>query len=203
MEKIVAKCRDLISDILITTGKDVFDFVSATSSKIFTLSEANAVATSIKVYKNGVLWSAANYTYNVDTAQITVTGTLTAGDTLLVTYSYYKKYSDNELKGFIKAALTYLAVEKYKVYTVDDSNEHIFPTPEVAEEYLIALIASILIKGDIIAYKTPELTVTFERGDSKEKKITKMIHQFQKTYGILDYIDLNEKSVPQDEDPDA
>jgi hypothetical protein len=195
MTTIVSKVRDQIGDILILTGRDIFDFVSSTSSKIFTLSEANVTASTLKVYKNGALWASGNYTFDASTAKLTVTGTLTAGDTLEVTYSYYAKYSDNEIKGYIKASFSYLAIEKYQVYVVDEDNATVFPTPSVAEEYLIALIAVTLIKGDIISYKTPELTITFERGESKEKKIKHMVKQFQKTYGILRYIDLTSKTV--------
>jgi hypothetical protein len=275
MDNIVLKCRDLIGDIQVTTGRDTFEFVSATSSKIFTLSENNA--TSIVVYKNGILWPItpvagsggtwtraatvvtitktahslisgdvitvtasnstaalplasytvtkitdntfsvvglnaglttggtctytviANYSYSASTGKITVTGTLSAGDDLEVTYSYYTKYSDTELQGYIRAAISYLAIEKYKCFVVKPPSL-IFPTPTESEENIIAVIASILIKGDVVSYKTPEITITFERGDSKEKKIKKMIQMFSKSYGILDYIALDETTVSDEEE---
>lgn len=197
MEKIIEKLRNLIEDDLITTGRDVFTYESITSSKIFTLTEANVSAATIIVQKNGVVWSAANYSYSTTTGKLTVTGTLTAGDSLEVNYSYYAKYSDNELIGRIKSAIFYLAIEKYGVFTVKSDNV-VFPTPTESEENLIAVIASILVKGDVVSYRTPELTMTFERGDSKEKKIKKFIRQFKKTYGVLKYINYNEKIVPED-----
>ena len=78
----------------------------------------------------------------------------------------------------------------------------IFPTPTSNEENLIAVVASILIKGDIVSYRTPELTINFERGDSKEIKIKKFVRQFKKTYGCLEYIDPSETIVSEDEDED-
>jgi len=198
MTTVIEKLRNLIGDNLITTGIDTFTYESITSSKIFTLTESNVSASSIIVLKNGVVWAASNYTYSATTGKITVTGTLTAGDSLEVDYSYYQKYSDTELQGFIKGAISYLAVGKYGTFAVK-SDSIIFPTPTEAEENLLALIASILIKGDVTHYRTPEITINFEKSDSKEKKIYKIITQFKKTFGVLKFIKYDEKYVDRDE----
>ena len=198
MTTVIEKLRNLIGDNLITTGRDVFTFESITSSKIFTITESNVSASSIIVLKNGVVWAVSNYTYSATTGKITVTGTLTAGDSLEVDYSYYSKYSDTELQGFIKGAISYLAVGKYGTFAVKSDNI-IFPTPTEAEENLLALIASILIKGDVTHYRTPEITINFEKSDSKEKKIYKIITQFKKTFGVLKFIKYDEKYVDRDE----
>lgn len=188
MTTIIEKIRNLISDNLITTGRDVFVYESSVSSKIFTLTESNVSADTIIVYKNGAVWASGNYSFSLATGKLTVTGTLTAGDSLEVTYSYYEKYSDTEITGFIKAAISYLSVERYGTFEIVTGDE-LDPEPTEGEENLIAVVASILIKGDVISYKTPELSMTFERGDSKEKKIKKFINQFKKAYGVLVYID--------------
>jgi hypothetical protein len=198
MTEIILKIRNLIGDILKTDGRDLFTFESSVSSKIFSLTESNVSSATIIVQKNGAVWAASNYTYSATTGKITVTGTLTAGDSLEVTYSYYSKYSDTELQGFIKAAISYLSVEKYGTFTVKSDNV-IFPTPTEGEENLIAVIASILIKGDVISYRTPELSISFEKSDSKEKKIKKYIRQYKKAYGVLKYIGMDEKVVDVDE----
>lgn len=195
MTTIISKIRNLIQDLLITTGRDVFDY---TTSKVWSLTEGNVVSATILVYKNGILWSNTNYSYSSTTGKLTVTGTLIAGDTLEVLYSYYSKYSDTELTGWIRSALSYLSVEQYKTFSIK-SDSTLFPSPTEAEENLIAVIASILIKGDIVSYKTPEITVTFERGDSKEKKIKKLIKQFNKAFGIIEYIDYDEKLEDSEE----
>lgn len=198
MTTIIEKLRNLIGDNLITTGRDVFTYESITSSKIFTLTEANVSASTIVVLKNGVVWAATNYSYSATTGKLTVTGALVAGDSLEVDYSYYTKYSDNELRGFIKSSITYLAVEKYGTFAVKSDNV-IFPTPNETEENLIALIASILIKGDIVSYRTPELSITFARGETIENKIKKFVRQFKKAYGYLTFIDLGSKIVYDEE----
>lgn len=199
MTTIIEKCRNLIEDNLITTGIDTFTYESTASSKIFALTQANISSATILVYKNGALWSSANYSYSSTTGKLTITGTLTAGDALEVTYSYYNKYSDTEIQGFIKASISYLSVEKYGTFAVKSDNV-IFPTPDEEEENLIALISSILIKGDISSYRTPEISISFERGESKEKKIRKIIRQFKKAYGNLKYIGMDEKVVDVDEE---
>jgi hypothetical protein len=197
MTTIIEKIRNLIEDNLITTGRDVFDYESIVSSKIFTLTEANVNTSTIIVKKNGTVWAVGNYSFNSGTCELTIIGTLAAGDSLAVTYSYYAKYSDNEIIGRIKAAISYLSVEKYGTFAIKEDNV-IFPTPDEQEENLIAIVASILIKGDVVSYRTPEFTITFERGESKEKKIKQCIRQSKKAYGVLQYIKLDLKTVDQD-----
>lgn len=199
MDEVILAIRDAISDNLITIGRDVFTYESITSSKIFTLTEVNISASTILVYKNGTLWAGTNYSYSTTTGKITITGVLTPGDSLEITYSYFCKYSDNELQGFARAAISYLVIEKYGTFIVKPP-DIIFPTPTQSEVYLIAIIASILIKGDVISYKTPELAINFERGDNKEKKIKKIVRMFKKTYGYLDYIGLGEKVADPDDE---
>ena len=169
MTTIITKTRNLIQDLLDTTPKDSFTYYT---SKIFTLSEDNA--SSIKVYVNGVLVADTEYTFDTDTNQLTYTGSLTVGASIIITYSAYLKYADAEIKSYIKAAISYIAVEKYKTF-VANSSDLIFPTPSEAEENLLALVASILIKGDIRQYRTPEITIVFQDNDSIEKKIKKSV----------------------------
>jgi len=198
MTQIILKTRNLIADILKTDGRDLFTYESITSSKIFTLTESNISSATIIVLKNGADWAASNYSYSTTTGKLTVTGSLTAGDSLEVDYSYFCKYSDTELQGFIKAAISYLSIERYGTFAVKSDNI-IFPTPTEAEENLISIVSSILIKGDVIGYRTPELTISFERGDSKEKKIKKIVRQFKKSKGVFKYIKMDEKIVDIDE----
>ena len=192
MNTVISKVRNLIEDNIKTDGRDAWTYESIATSKIITLTQSNISATTIIVQKNGIVWSDTNYTFSSDTGKLTITGTLAVGDSLEITYSYYEKYSDSEIKGFIKAAISYLSVEKYKTFAVK-SDDVIFPTPVEAEENLIALIANLLIRGDVVSYRTPEITIVFNRGDSKEKKIKKTIRQFKKCLGVLSYIDLGEK----------
>lgn len=197
MINIIAKTRDLIGDMLSTYGRDNYTYESITSSKIFSLTESNISASTILVYLNGVLWADTNYSYDSATGKLTITGALVAGDSLEVTYSYYSKYSDTELEGYIRAAVAYLAIEQYKTFAVKPPNI-IFPTPTEAEEYLLAIIAAILIKGNIRQYRTPEITVIFNENESPEKRIRKAVRQFKKTFGVIDYIDPTENITEED-----
>ncbi len=196
MTTILTKIRDLILDNLSTKGDDVFTYLT---SKIFTLSESNVDSTSILVYRNGVLVSSANYSYSATTNKLTYTGTLVANDSVEIKYSYYTKYSDTELRGYARAALSYLATEKYKTFTCKVDNL-IFPTPSEAEENLIAVIASILISGSIRSYRTAEFTINFNEDESKDVKIKKIVRQFNKSYGYLDFIDLTERLANPEEE---
>jgi hypothetical protein len=196
MEEIIFTIRDLIEDNLKSNASapDSFEFIS---SKVFTLTESKVDASSIKCYKNQVLWNGANYSYDATTNKVTVDEEsgedLVAGNILDFIYNYYAKYSDNELRGYIRAALTYLVIEKYKVFAAKDDNI-VFPTPTKAEVNLIALIASIIIKPPITSYKTSEITIVFPEKLSKEEKIKMAIRQFSKTFGLLKYIDPDEEA---------
>jgi hypothetical protein len=191
MDTIILKVRNLIADNLIATGRDVFEYFSSVSSKIFTLTESNISASSIIVLKNGAVWASSNYSFSSATGKLTVTGTLTAGDSLEVTYSYYEKYSDTELTGFIKAAISYLSVERYGTFEIVTGDE-LDPEPTEAEENLIAVVASILINKSIKSYKTPEITITFNENESVSQRIKKLVRQFKKAAGVLIYIDPSE-----------
>jgi len=191
MQNIINNTRDIISDASKYTS-DTFEYLT---SKVFTLSESNVNyvdAASITCYKNGSLYASSNYSFNTVTGKITVTGTITLGDILEFIYYCYEKYSDNEIRGYIRAALIYLSVEKYGVFSAKVDNI-IFPTPSEEEENLIALIASILIKPPLSSYKTPEITINFVEKMSKEEKIKQAVRQFSKTIGILKYIKMTEE----------
>jgi hypothetical protein len=192
MTDIILKIRDLVADILITNGSDTFEYIS---SKVFVLTSSNSVTSTIKVYKNGTLISSANYTFDTTTSTLTYTGTIAVGNIINITYSYYNKYSDNEIRGYIRSALYHLTVSPYKTFSVRSSLV-IFPTPTEEEESLIAIVASILMKGNIRSYKTPEISITFgdESGGtlSLEQKIKQLVRQFVKAYGVLEYVDPSE-----------
>jgi hypothetical protein len=140
----------------------------------------------------------ANYSYSAGI--VTVTGNLTAGDSLRFDYSAYSKYSDTELQGYIRSACYYLTAEKYKTFAIRPPTL-IFPTPTEDEEALLAIIACILIKGSIRQYRTPEFTITFGENLSIEQKIKQSVAKFKKAFGYIDYVDLDEQAAEtEDED---
>lgn len=140
-----------------------------------------------------------NYSYSTTTGKITIVGTLTAGDSFTFTYNAYEKYSDTELQGYIRSALYYLTAEKYGTFKILPPTS-IFPTPSEGEECLIAIIASILIKGSIRQYRTPEITITFGENLSSEEKIKRLVQQFKKSYGVLEYVDPTDESAIEDDE---
>lgn len=141
----------------------------------------------------------ANYSYSSTNGKLTVTGNLTAGDSLEFTYNAYSKYSDNEIRSYIRSAFSYLSMEKYKTFVARSDNT-VYPTPSQDEIYLISFIVSVLIKDSISAYKTPEISITFNDKVSKEDKIRQVIRQFSKVFGVLDYVELDERIAVEDED---
>ena len=192
------KIRDLIGDNLKSNNDspDVFEFISA---NVFTLSESSLDSSSITVYKNGILWASSNYTYSSATNKITTSGTLVVGDILTVYYNYNSKYTDNELRGYLRAALTYLSVENYAEFSWE-SGDVIFPTPMESEICLIALIAKILIEPVLTSYRTPEISMSFVENQPKEKKIKIAIKQFSKNFGTFLYIRFDRSVDPDNED---
>jgi len=198
MQTIIDKIRDLIHD-LATATQDVFQY---TTSAIFTLSEANAIAASIVAYKNGVLYASSNYSFNATTGKITVTGILVSGDSLEFDYQAYVKYSDSEIKSYIRQSLTYLTAERYKTFIVNP-DDSIFPTPCEAENDLIALIAGLLFDCTIASYRTPEFSVTLENDISRPMQIKRLIAQFRKSFGVLEYINPQNDTCIDEEDEDC
>lgn len=194
MITIIPRVRNLIPDNYIFIPDDVQTY---STSLIFDLQYANISAASLKVYKNGSLWASSNYSYDADTGKVTVTGTIAAGNILTFTYNAYTKYSDAEIEGYIKSALYWLSVEKYGDFTIE-SGDVIDPEPTEAEENLIAVIASILIKGSVRSYSTKEVSITFAEGMSVEQKIKQVLRQFNKAYGFIDYIDPTESDAIDD-----
>ena len=190
MNNIISKLRDLIDDgyKFVNESQEYFG-----SSKIFTLQYANIDATTLIVKKNGTIWAGTNYSYSSSTGKVTVTGTLTSGDVLTFEYNAYEKYSDSELRAYIRNAIYHLAIEKYKVFTAKSDNI-IFPTPSESEECLLSIVAAILIKGNIRQYRTPEFTIVFDTDNmSVEKKIKATLQQFKKTFGQIAYIGTDEQ----------
>ncbi len=176
MDSLILKVRDSLNDNL-KSNKDEPDVFEYTTSKIFKLSEDNIDDTTLVVYKNGVILGSGTYDYDSDTGDLTIITTLAIGNIIQAKYSYYK-YSDTEISGYIRAEFTYLSVFKYKDF-VDRTGTY-FPTPSTSEEYLIALIASIIVKPSIRSYKTADVTIVFNDKMSKEDKIKEAIFQFPK-----------------------
>jgi len=176
MNEIIAKVKFLVGSLV--AGYDVFEY---TSNGVFTLTEPNATAASIKVYKAGILYG--NWTFSATSNKITFTG-LTAGNVVEIFYDS-SKYSDTQIGNYIRSALVYVSVNNYKEFEVNGSS--IFPTPDEKESNVIALIACILIKPNISSYKTSEVSIVFEKAKCKEDKIIDVMRSVKTHNGITEF----------------
>lgn len=183
IDKILGKIRALIEDAPSQSDVETFTY---TNSSVFTLAEDN-IADITKVTKNGTELGSGEYSYDSTTNELTITTSLADGDIIVVKYTFYK-YSESELKEFIRASLVWISVFSYCETDFELEDGDIFPTPDNKTTDLISLIASILIKSDWTSYKLPNLTVTYPRTMPKEERIEKLIKKFQSGLGICEII---------------
>lgn len=196
ISSVIKIIRGLINDQLRTDGRDSW---SDTIDNIFTLTEDFVSSSTIAVFKNGVQLSVGNYTYNSSNNQVTVSVTVTKSDIFVIKYSYYKKYSDAELQGYIESVLSYFPLYQYKktFFINDDSNivaeNEYDPTTE--EIYFISLISSILIDPQNIKISIPDLNISAKRDKSDQDQIKEAFRNFKNFVGTIDfeeYINLSE-----------
>jgi hypothetical protein len=180
---ITSNVRRLIDDNLVTV-EDVFTYGSSTS---FTPTESN-VSSIVDVLVNDVS-SGVTHSYNSTTGKVTVTSSLTAGDTVEIQYTCYKNYSDAEIKNYIRNALIHLTINQYYTFEYDSTGDEIYPTPSTKEGNLIALITSILINPDNRTIRLPDITISVPNDDPTDIKISKAIAKFKHdTHGIFNLI---------------
>ena len=151
LAQITSAVRNIVGDNLVT-GEDFFTY---TTSGIFTLQEDN-VSTVNDVLVNSIS-SGVTYTYSSTTNKVTISSSLTYGDSIEVDYSYYRKWSDSEIQGYIKSAIAQLAIRNFKEFVVNDTT--VYPEMSGKEKYLIAQIASIIMKPDNREIKLPDMTI--------------------------------------------
>ena len=82
MENIISLVRYLIKD----NSSDTSDIFTYENSAIFTLTEINIIEVSA-VYKNDVILSEDDWSYNSTTKKVTISASLTSKDTIQIDYS--------------------------------------------------------------------------------------------------------------------
>jgi hypothetical protein len=180
--------RSLLKDRLRIDGRDAYQFLGNAN---FTLTEDYPSGSTIKVYKNGALLS-TGYSYNSSTNILTITAILATNDIILVTYSYYDKYSDSEITDYIESSFCYFNQYGYrKIFKCNDARTEILTidgiNPTVKECYEIAIITSILIDPHNVEIKTKDFTVTASEKESKSDLIGKAMMQFTTWYGDFEF----------------
>lgn len=186
--------RGLIHDKLRIDGRDAREY---TGNADFQLSEDFVDSTTIKVFLNGTQLDESDWSYDSDTNEVTVAPvtsgiSLNTKDIILITYSYFKKYSDNEIKGYIESSLSYFVQYKYKkTFELSASTNQIITVnginPTKDELYIIALIASILIDPQNIEINIPDLRLSANREKSDQDQIKEIFINFKKFVGKIDF----------------
>lgn len=176
---IITKIRYLINDISTSTS-DIFTY---DASAIFTLSESNVVSITRVLRNNST--SGVSYTYDSTLNKVTISSTLTTGDTIQIDYISYSNYSDTELGSYIESAILHLSMSNYENFSVESGNE-IYPTPTDREEKLITMISALLINPDNRTIRLPDLTISAPNDVPTNLKIKQLIGSFKKdTHGIF------------------
>lgn len=186
-----------IAEITVTTRYITEDFLRTlipgdiftyTTSSIFTLSEPN-VSGIVNVLKNSVVLISSDYSFNSTTNQVTISASLSSGDTIEIRYTYYSNYSDLEIEGYIRAAVAYLSVFNYETFEVDETGDNFYPDLTDKERNLVSLIASILIKPGNVSYRLPDISFNVPVSLPTRDIIGKTIAIFKKnTHGIFTLI---------------
>lgn len=169
LSEIEPKVRSLLGDFS-TSTTDIFVYGS---SAVFTLTEENAIAVS-EVARNDVA-SGVSYSYSASTNKVTISSSLTSGDTISVTYTYYPNHSSTEIEQFIRAALVHLSINQYGEFLCDDTSEEIHPELEPKDENILALVTAILIKPDNKTYRLPDMTIHAPNDLPTDQKISRAI----------------------------
>jgi len=196
---IISKIRGLIKDIEKTDGRDVLEFDSDSS---FSLSESYINATGMKVYQNGDEISDDDWSYNANTNKVTILFTtsgysLVKGDNIIITYSYYAKYSDAEITSYIEANLTRFTQKRYaKTFYMNSSDEIVTlngENPDDKEGNIIVLITAIDIDPQNINVRIGnDFTISATETKSKSELMSDVLGEFMKSYGVIEFLEDNE-----------
>lgn len=185
--------RGLINDQQQTDGKNLFEYDTDTS---FTLSEPFIDITSFVVYQNNEVLATQDYSYDSDSNRLTISfvtsgKVLTKNDLILITYDYYKKYSDIEISAFLNSSLGYFVQHRFKKTFEIDSNDLIVAIddfdPTTNELYFISIISAILVDPQNISIKTSDFTLTAKRNISDQEQIAKAFAQFKRFVGSISF----------------
>lgn len=184
---VILLVRGFIDDRLKTDGRNIFEYLGDNS---FILSESFISASSILVFKNGTLLT-SGYIYNSTTNEITITS-LATNDIIEIRYSYYAKYSDNEILAYIDSALCYFVQYRYeKVFEINSSNDIVSTqgsNPLKNELRFIAIIASILIEPENIKITTKEFTITGKEERSRSEQVKDAFAKWTRNFGVIEFL---------------
>ena len=165
---------------------DIFTYAN---SSVFTLSESNATAIS-DVSVNDVS-SSVTYSYTVASQKVTISSSLTSGDTVEIQYTYFSDYSDAEIQGYVYAAVAHLSINRYYTFTIEEpignGSNNLYPEPSASEQNLIAVITALLINPDNKTLRLPDITINAPKDLPLHDKIRKIVMVFKhNTHGVFE-----------------
>ena len=164
------------------------DIFTYTTSAVFTLSEPNAVSVS-SVLQNDSELSSSDYSYDSSTNKVTISASLTSGDTIEVQYTHFPDFSNNEVDSAIRAAVVHLSIKNFYTFEIG-SDDYVYPEPLDSEQNLIAFVASIILKPDNKSYRLPDISITMPAGTLPlDNIISRAIAIFKNnTHGVFSII---------------
>lgn len=191
MTEMLKKIRALVEDF----ATNDFEVFSYSNSTVFTLKESNITSITNTLVNGVTLTSGEGTSFDSNTNKITVTGVdFDPADIIEFDYTF-NKYSDSELKQYIRAAMTWLSLYDWSTDTYklrdDDVIVPDLSDPKDKTSDLICIISSILIKPNYIHYRMPNLAINYPNKLTQEEKIREIITQFKTGVGIVEIIQWN------------
>ena len=192
---IILNIRGLIKDTLKADGRNIFEY---DADNKFKLGREFVSSSTINVYKNGSLVDTQDWAFDSDTNYVTITfissgQSLTKGDTILITFSYYAKYSDSEITLYIKSNLLRFVEYRYNKTFYMSSSDTIVTSngvnPTLEEGNIIGLITAIDIDPQNVNIRLPDFTISAEQNLSKEEQIQNVMTRFMRSFGTIDFIE--------------
>ena len=138
LSNIETKVRYLIGDN--TTSMVPGAIFTYTSSAVFTIPDSNVISVSAVLVNDSEI-GASEYSHDTSTNQVTVTASLTSGDTIEIQYTYYPNYSSTEIQNYIRASLVHISANNFKDWIRVDYDVEVFdPLSNIEEKFINELI---------------------------------------------------------------
>lgn len=171
--------RYLVGDFS-RTQKDVFTHAN---SSVYTLTEDNPISVTV-VLVNDVELASGDWSFSSSTGKVTITASLTSGDTIEIQYTHYSNFSSTEVQSFIHAAIGHISAANYYTWVIKSST--IYPEPSTKDQNLISMVASVLIEPDNKTLRLPDITINTPSDLPTHDKIRKIIAVCKhNTHGIF------------------
>jgi len=180
--------RTLLGDSLNTKGRDVYQYAGVA---LFTLTEDYPDASTITITVNGTPLT-TGWSYNSSTNVVTITAGLNTDDIIIISYSFYCKYSDTEIVNYIESSFAYFSQHGYrKTFLLNSGRDEVWTInseyPTINEAYQIAIISAIIIDPKNVAIKTKEFSISAKEDKSQSDLIAEAFQHFTNFLGTISF----------------